>query len=219
MLKGSGDEGRLTRAPPDHQATCFNIHDITSSLGGPGLHRDEAARSRLLSLEEDRLSFSLSTVIGWSQLQLNIHLLFSLLNWPWVYGWLDNYERKFVAKVNHDFFPPNNDALYAKMTTCWDLNGHYSTAVTGLDQIQHFVHNLRFLLVLVITYRKKLFQLISFIWIWFNNQTHGIHLWLGFQRKSLVIGGFIYSPNDYKTFKNYLVFGEGEVLLYVLRVA
>lgn len=64
MLKGSGDEGMLTRAPPDHQATCFNIHDITSSLGGPGLHRDEAARSRLLSLEEDRLSFSLSTVIG-----------------------------------------------------------------------------------------------------------------------------------------------------------
>lgn len=36
MLKGSGDEGMLTRAPPDHQATCFNIHDITSSLGGRG---------------------------------------------------------------------------------------------------------------------------------------------------------------------------------------
>lgn len=48
MLKGFGDEGMLTRAPPDHQATCFNIHDITSSLGGAGLHKDEAARSRLL---------------------------------------------------------------------------------------------------------------------------------------------------------------------------
>lgn len=132
---------------------------------------------------------------------------------------LTTMKENLLQKLIMIFFPPNNDALYAKMTTCWDLNGHYSTAVTGLDQIQHFVHNLRFLLVLVITYRKKLFQLISFIWIWFNNQTHGIHLWLGFQRKSLVIGGFIYSPNDYKTFKNYLVFGEGEVLLYVLRVA
>lgn len=63
MLKGSGDgeaEGMLTRAPPDHQATCFNIHDITSSLGGPGLHGNEAARSGLLSLEEDRLCLSLS---------------------------------------------------------------------------------------------------------------------------------------------------------------
>ncbi len=86
MLKGSGDgeaEGMLTRAPPDHQATCFNIHDITSSLGGPGLHGNEAARSRLLSLEENRihtlpctlslslslsLYLSVSTVIGWSHL-------------------------------------------------------------------------------------------------------------------------------------------------------
>lgn len=62
MLKGSGDgeaEGMMTREPPDHQATCFNIHDITSSLGGPGPHGDEAAHSRLLSLEEtDCLSAS-----------------------------------------------------------------------------------------------------------------------------------------------------------------
>lgn len=65
MLKGSGDEGMLTRAPPDHQATCFNIHDITSSLGGAGLHKDEAARSRLLLLEEKSLSLSLSS--DWMQ--------------------------------------------------------------------------------------------------------------------------------------------------------
>lgn len=37
-------EGMPTRAPPDHRATCFNIHDITSSLGGPGPRGDEATR-------------------------------------------------------------------------------------------------------------------------------------------------------------------------------
>lgn len=77
MLKGSGDEGMLTRAPPDHQATCFNIHDITSSLGGAGLHKDEAARSRLLLLAEE--SASLSAMIGCSLLQFDIHLLSSFL--------------------------------------------------------------------------------------------------------------------------------------------
>lgn len=64
MLGLGGDERMLSRAPPEHQATCFNIHDITSSLGGPGVHGDEAARSGLLSLEEYTLSSS--AVIGWS---------------------------------------------------------------------------------------------------------------------------------------------------------
>lgn len=59
MLKGSDDgdaEEMLTRAPPDHRATCFNIHHITSSQGGAELHGNEAG---LLSLEEGR-SLSLS---------------------------------------------------------------------------------------------------------------------------------------------------------------
>jgi len=71
MLKDISDgevEEMLTRAPPDHQATCFNIHDITSSLGGPELHGDEAARSRLLSLVEDAQSVLLSPCLSLTKL-------------------------------------------------------------------------------------------------------------------------------------------------------
>lgn len=83
MLKGGGDgeaEGMLTRVPSDHQATCFSIHDITSSLGGPGLHGNEATRSRLLSLEDDRehtlsCAFSLSL----SQQRLDVDVRYSEL--------------------------------------------------------------------------------------------------------------------------------------------
>lgn len=59
MLKGSDDgeaEEMLTPAPPDHRATCFNIHYITSSQGGAELHGNEAG---LFSLEGGR-SLSLS---------------------------------------------------------------------------------------------------------------------------------------------------------------
>lgn len=61
-LRLGDDERMLSRAPPRTVSTCFNIHDITSSLGGQGVHGDEAAHSGLLSLEHGTLA--LSTVIG-----------------------------------------------------------------------------------------------------------------------------------------------------------
>lgn len=36
----------LTGAPPELQPTWFNIHDITSSLGGPGMEAQAAGCSR-----------------------------------------------------------------------------------------------------------------------------------------------------------------------------
>lgn len=78
--------GMLTGAPPEQQATCFNINDITSSLGGPRQRWGFAEQAPLIGR---KLSpFSPSAVIGYRHMQQNIHILLSLLNWPWVHWWL-----------------------------------------------------------------------------------------------------------------------------------
>lgn len=103
MLKGGGGvggggggddgeaEGMLTLAPPDHQATCFNIHDITSSPGRAGAARERscARQAALIGRRQDALCplpppslslyslslfLPLSTVIGCSHCYFKLTL-------------------------------------------------------------------------------------------------------------------------------------------------
>ena len=46
-------EGMLTLAPPDHRATCFNIHDITSSAGRAARRRGCTQHTALIGRRQD----------------------------------------------------------------------------------------------------------------------------------------------------------------------
>lgn len=112
VVMGIKAEGMLTRASPDHQPTCFNIHDITSSQGGPGLHAAGCSYWKKtgytlcsVSLSLSLASFlPLSTVIGCSYCNFKI-TLFSVIwtdldswTWPLQSLWLF---RKLYNKISN----------------------------------------------------------------------------------------------------------------------
>lgn len=98
-----GIKEMLTRAPPDHQPTCFNIHDITSSQRGLGLHAASCSHWKktgctlffALSLFF-LLSIPLSTMIGCSYCNSKITLYWVI--WTDLDSWIWPLQSLFLFK-------------------------------------------------------------------------------------------------------------------------